>query len=606
MNKLKRTGKIMVSVFLIAIMSLPSIPSYAVAVTDKNETNTGLGTGSIIDPIAPAVDSDPWRGNYVYYGNKIDGNYVRYRVLDKSATEFGGNTLFLDCDYAVEGRLFDDDSSIWADSDIRAYLNGDFLEEHFSSSEQAAIVASTKTEPSAKDGDSVTRVDLVPGPSGPIEVERDESIWTSLENGEKIFLLDLREAKNIYYGYVNENMLQGSSAACPCGSRVKKQIGTDNIAVWMLRSRCDVPGQDESYYFADGRGCLIIESEDAMRGVSPAFNLNLSTILFSTIISDNAGTVGAEYKLTIKDSDLSIQVTDGEIVSRENSEITVPYTVSAGTNRVSILITDGEYILGTDNPPAMKCYCELSIDNDSVGSSGTGTFTLPDSFDEKNDEVYIIAEKLSGNDKMTDYASEPVEIVIPAITSTDRTSNTLAANLSTASDTAIGAKKNEVEDIIPKEEKYINISDDYIDNLYSMLEDAIEAGGEQTIYWNQGTALPYDIMKLLEEHPNITLVFSYSYQGNDYKVSISGKNFKADPKIEWYGPVCLYSLFDGASISTSASANPTSLGNRTYTVISGDTLSKIAADLHVSVGELTRINNITNPNYIRIGQIIRY
>ncbi|MBP5623441.1 MAG: LysM peptidoglycan-binding domain-containing protein [Lachnospiraceae bacterium] len=139
-----------------------------------------------------------------------------------------------------------------------------------------------------------------------------------------------------------------------------------------------------------------------------------------------------------------------------------------------------------------------------------------------------------------------------------------------------------------------------------MLEDAIEAGGEQTIYWNQGTALPYDIMKLLEEHPNITLVFSYSYQGNDYKVSISGKNFKADPKIEWYGPVCLYSLFDGASISTSASANPTSLGNRTYTVISGDTLSKIAADLHVSVGELTRINNITNPNYIRIGQIIRY
>lgn len=43
----------------------------------------------------------------------------------------------------------------------------------------------------------------------------------------------------------------------------------------------------------------------------------------------------------------------------------------------------------------------------------------------------------------------------------------------------------------------------------------------------------------------------------------------------------------------------------TYTVKSGDTLSNIASRHNISVSELNRLNNISNPNHIRVGQTLR-
>lgn len=43
----------------------------------------------------------------------------------------------------------------------------------------------------------------------------------------------------------------------------------------------------------------------------------------------------------------------------------------------------------------------------------------------------------------------------------------------------------------------------------------------------------------------------------------------------------------------------------TYTVKSGDTLSSIANRHNISVSELNRLNNISNPNHIRVGQTLR-
>ncbi|MBP5605131.1 MAG: hypothetical protein J6X60_06270, partial [Ruminiclostridium sp.] len=55
------------------------------AVGDK--TITGLGTGAIANPTSGAGG---W--SYVYYGTYGD-NSVKYRVLDKAATQFCGNTM---------------------------------------------------------------------------------------------------------------------------------------------------------------------------------------------------------------------------------------------------------------------------------------------------------------------------------------------------------------------------------------------------------------------------------------------------------------------------------------------------------------------------------
>lgn len=45
-------------------------------------------------------------------------------------------------------------------------------------------------------------------------------------------------------------------------------------------------------------------------------------------------------------------------------------------------------------------------------------------------------------------------------------------------------------------------------------------------------------------------------------------------------------------------------GHITYTVKKGDTLSKIARMYNMTVGEIARKNNITNINFIRIGQVL--
>ena len=39
------------------------------------KTIAGLGTSVMVDPTAPANDTDAWKGSYVYYGNyDADGN----------------------------------------------------------------------------------------------------------------------------------------------------------------------------------------------------------------------------------------------------------------------------------------------------------------------------------------------------------------------------------------------------------------------------------------------------------------------------------------------------------------------------------------------------
>lgn len=52
------------------------------------------------------------------------------------------------------------------------------------------------------------------------------------------------------------------------------------------------------------------------------------------------------------------------------------------------------------------------------------------------------------------------------------------------------------------------------------------------------------------------------------------------------------------------SPNGGSIVSKTYTVVSGDTLSKIAQKFGTTVAELQRLNNISNPNLIYVGQVL--
>ena len=155
----------------------------------------------------------------------------------------------------------------------------------------------------------------------------------------------------------------------------------------------------------------------------------------------------------------------------------------------------------------------------------------------------------------------------------------------------------------------------YTQSLAEQLWNMIAAGGKQTVYWSEGDSLPYNIMKILQDHPQITLVFSYSYKGVNYRVTIPGSVAKTYPNIPWYGPLYLYgnygmynedgSIKDGA-VNPGVPSGIVDGTLRTYVIRRGDTLSRIARRLGTTVRRLVDLNHIKNPNRIYAGHELIY
>jgi LysM repeat protein len=61
----------------------------------------------------------------------------------------------------------------------------------------------------------------------------------------------------------------------------------------------------------------------------------------------------------------------------------------------------------------------------------------------------------------------------------------------------------------------------------------------------------------------------------------------------------------GPSSTPRASSSPAPSGGGTYTVKAGDTLGAIAARFGTTSTALAKLNGITNPSFIRVGQVLR-
>lgn len=371
---------------------------------DATKKSIGLGTSIIANPTVPTNKTDAWKGSYVYFGtngyNDDDTlKSVKYRVLDNNTTVFGGTTMLLDCDSVLETYKFDDDgrpndgyskANDWAGSDIKSRLNGFWGNSLFYTAEYSAIAESTKNEADGTDG------------RGGNELE-----FTSL-SGDKIFLLDAKEATNTSYGYFN--------TYSKAESRKKKGC---NSFWWMRSARANNNDIQAGCVGNDGSigDRSVNESKDKV-GISPAFNINLSSILFSSVISGTAGETGAEYKLTLID-DNTIMAANGNI-TRKGDTITVPYTITKGeggaVTKASVLILDKQYTPGNTNNANILAYDTLDTNDVNFETTSTGTFKLPAELSEKecgkDYYAYIIAE-CDKSDKLTNYASAPVSISVP-------------------------------------------------------------------------------------------------------------------------------------------------------------------------------------------------
>lgn len=300
-------------------------------------------------------------GNQVWFGTYNDAA-VLWRVMG-TGNDGSGMLLLSDKILAsIQFNPYENTSNVWYDYDSDSDTStssaarnwcGDFFNNHFTEVEKLAVIETSKTDAAYR------------------------NFGTSSLNKEHVFFLSAKEADELF-----------------ADDNDRKAIGADTW--WWLRSPHSYYSYEAGEVHPDGGVRYGIVSRND--GARPAFNLNLTSVLFSSLISGSSN----QYKLTLKDEKLSIFTTN---VTRNGSTVTIPYTIS-GANAVSgtkayVLVTDKAY---TESDASVLYYAELT-------TGGTGTFELDSSWG-TNYKVYLLSVN-EGGEKKTDTASEPVEITIP-------------------------------------------------------------------------------------------------------------------------------------------------------------------------------------------------
>ena len=362
------------------------------AAGEKTQDNTWLGTSGLSNPDAPPDKDAPWSGSNVYFGT-YDGTPIKFRVLAKDSSAYTSDkALFLDSDESLFIDCFDNTepySGSWKNSDIRAVLNGPFLD-GFDAPEQAAVVVSS--------GDG--------GRSWPEDSPEARTYGAPVDVNDRVFLLDVSDVTNEAYGYAPD---RGWNIWVIPKYSVPNRIKGGMFNYWWLRS-C-AAGDAGSVGDVNCGGLLNLIGAEYYMGVAPALNIDQKAILFSTSV----GTGTDEFKLTLIDDDLVISVPDDEKVTALETAVTIPYVISGANageaTRVSVLMLDKKYTPGNTNDARILCYSALG----SAPDAG-GTFLIPEGYDLNgwgaDYFVYILAENISEAFE-TDYAGAPVPVNVP-------------------------------------------------------------------------------------------------------------------------------------------------------------------------------------------------
>ncbi|MBO4459293.1 MAG: S-layer homology domain-containing protein [Clostridiales bacterium] len=376
----------------------------------KNIDNTRAGINPITDPDSSPTYGSLWKGNYVYFG-KYNKEPIRFRVLDDSSDRFGGETLFLDSDNVLFEHVFDDApySKIWEECSLRKYLNNQFYNDSFTDTEKSAVWSS-RADSHDYPGDIIDLMDYI---------STDYKSYTPLKD-DKIFVLDIEDVCNKKYGYAYWDGMDSYSKK----SNHQKTYPESDSCWWLRSAKTDFSNSvayvDQKGYFANS----VIQdpgsdpSSDIPIGVAPALNIDTDSILFSTLVSGEMSKPGAEYKLTLKDNDIKLDLSKTKEVTFEGNTVTVPYTLSGknagNVDQLSIAIESNGWF-------NLRYYKKLDV---TPSANGTVSFELPEDFEPMrwgiSYRIYLIAEDVNGM-KETDYAGEPLLIENPGITLDVRT-----------------------------------------------------------------------------------------------------------------------------------------------------------------------------------------
>ncbi|MCR5343992.1 MAG: leucine-rich repeat domain-containing protein [Butyrivibrio sp.] len=376
--------KRVLSLTMALAMSVSLVPAFGgsmtVSAAGSSKTITGLGTGSIANPVK---GSGQW--NYVYYG-KYDDESVKYRVLDVDSSDYGRKeTMLLDCDNVLYMLKPGSKTGLLEDLNDQGFLDHDGV---FTDAERLSIALSKKDARSQTDGVGV------------------EGAFEQLR-GSKIFALDPAEATNTTYGYRNS-----TTELLIESNRKKRTLKGNSLEKWWLRLDEDSELTDKvkkKLYVIDYDGDIETEYTSRASGVSPAFNVERSSILFSSLVSSNT------YKLTLIDPALGTMEnvkceTNGNIA---RISFKYPQTSYNENLSFSVVLLKDRYEAGmTVRNTSDFAYIPVDVTSTTQQGSGNkkynyveGTFTIPSGY-ENLQFPYLVSEKI-GEATETDYASAP-------------------------------------------------------------------------------------------------------------------------------------------------------------------------------------------------------
>ena len=418
---------------LIACLVMAMLPAAALA-ADTGKAIQLVSGGSAAN-IGGSQKDNVFFGNY-FQSNRTTKDPVKWRVLSNA-----GGQLFLLSDQNLDALQYhtEQEDVTWETSTIRSWLNGydasantggsngidytgdNFLNTAFSAKEQTAIAETNVVN----DDNDETGADI------PIDAGDDTT--------DRIFLLSLTETYNKKY-FPNYCFSTNTAYVADGGKFGYSMYGVGESDSWWLRS----PGSYRWY-------AAFIEWEDGSSvsdgnpvnnestAVRPAFNLNLSSVLFTSAAAGGksaganglaavADYSGSDWKLTLLDSSRTFAVSNAMLGGN-----TVTFSYSGAQTGVN------EYLSAVimDQNGTIAYYGRILQPG---SASGTASLTLPSGVTlSDTTKLYVFNEQYNG-DKLTDYASKlialsPASMQLPSITTTtlpggkagDAYSQTLAA-----------------------------------------------------------------------------------------------------------------------------------------------------------------------------------
>ena len=401
-----------------------------VALTVEEAAAPGIDTGKAIQLVdsGTAANIGGGQADNIYFGtyqqsSDGSGGYntdpIKWRVLENADGQ-----LFLLSDQNLDVFQYhtDIESVTWETSTMRSWLNGydashntggdsgidytsdNFIGTAFSAKEQAAIADT--------------------------EVFNDDNPYGT-EGGnnttDQIFLLSIAEAQNSSYFADNSSRIATSTAYVAGGGKLGSSYmnGVGEADYWWLRSPGDNDNLAAAVYGVGGVSSFGGIVDDGYYAVRPAFNLDLTSVLFTSAAvggksangMDSGLTAignydGNEWKLTILDEDrsnfsasTSSQTTVNDNYSdwkiTLNYENAMSYDAETAPNEyISVIIADS-------NGSAL--YYGRVAQPDSA--NGQVEIKIPDSLAAGKYTLNVFSEQYNG-DYMTDYASAFAEVAL--------------------------------------------------------------------------------------------------------------------------------------------------------------------------------------------------